>query len=759
MTTATDWQPTACVLCFSNCGLELQVDDGGHIVGVRGDKANPMSHGYACEKAQRLDHYQNTADRLETPLRRRPDGTFEAIDWDTAIAEIAERLLYIRDTYGGGAFIGMGGGQTNHLSGGYSGALRVAMGSPWGVNSLAQEKTGEYWVDGRLFGHQGAHTTHDLERSEVAVFVGKNPWYSHGFPAARTHLNAIARDPRRKMIVIDPVVTDTARRADIHLRVRPGCDAFLLAAMCAMIVNEEGLLAEEFLAERTTGAEAVFETLSRVPIEEFCERAGVPVAQALEAARVIGRAESVAVVEDLGVQQSLHSALNSYLNKLFYLLTGNFSRRGAVNLNFGVSPNPGGHTPEGPDAPVTPVTGHKLISNIVPCAVLPDEILTDHPARFRAMWVGGANPAVTYPDSLRQAEALAALELLVVVDVAMTETARLAHYVLPATTQFEKWECSMLYLRSTFPDNTFHLRAPVLPPRAGALPEPEIARRLIRAMGELTDDLADLHTAAAEGREAFAAAFAKASAEREQVGRYAPIVLYETLGPTLPDGAAAAATLWPLAHGIAASSPEAVRRAGHEGEGRALGEALFDAILAGRSGIQLTVHEYEDNWKRIRHEDGRIHLAIEEMLAEIEALRDEPPPENPEFPFVLAAGQRRSSNANSIMRDPAWRRGDRVGTLRIHPDDAAGLGLADGVQARVTSVRASVEAEVETTDAVPAGYVTLPHGFGMIYPDEHGVERTHGPQVNELTDAEHRCPIAGTPYHKYVPVRIEAVTD
>ena len=91
---AGGWQPTACILCECNCGIEVRLggDDGRRFERIRGDKAHPASQGYTCEKALRLDHYQNGRHRLTSPLRRRPDGTFEEIDWDTAIAEVAARL-------------------------------------------------------------------------------------------------------------------------------------------------------------------------------------------------------------------------------------------------------------------------------------------------------------------------------------------------------------------------------------------------------------------------------------------------------------------------------------------------------------------------------------------------------------------------------------------------------------------------------------------------------------------------------------------
>src|SRR5688572_11137166 len=135
------WKRTACILCECNCGLEVQLggDDGRHLVKLRGDKRHPSSRGYACEKPHRLDHYQHGRDRVTSPLRRRPDGTFEPIDWDTAIREVAARLAAVRDTHGGDAiFYYGGGGQGNHLPGSYARATRAALGMRYRSNALAQ---------------------------------------------------------------------------------------------------------------------------------------------------------------------------------------------------------------------------------------------------------------------------------------------------------------------------------------------------------------------------------------------------------------------------------------------------------------------------------------------------------------------------------------------------------------------------------------------------------------------------------------------
>src|SRR5258705_6366621 len=159
--TASDWKSTACILCECNCGSEVQLGgpDGRNLVRVRGDDAHPSSRGYACEKPSRLDFSQNGPHRLTKPLRRRADGSFEEIDWDTAIREVAARFAAVRDAYGGESiFYYGGGGQGNHLPGAYRPSTRAGLGSIHPPSAPAQGKTGEVWgarkVDSGHFGRQ-----------------------------------------------------------------------------------------------------------------------------------------------------------------------------------------------------------------------------------------------------------------------------------------------------------------------------------------------------------------------------------------------------------------------------------------------------------------------------------------------------------------------------------------------------------------------------------------------------------------------------
>lgn len=746
-----DWQKTACILCGVNCGIEVKLD-GRHIARVRGNREHVASRGYACEKAQRLDYYQNGKDRLTSPLRRRPDGSFEEVSWETAIREVAERFVHVRDTYGGASiFYYGGGGQGNHLCGSYGASTRRALGSVFSSNALAQEKTGEFWVDHMLF---GTGLSGSYQHAEVAVFVGKNPWQSHGFQRARPILREIAADPNRALIVIDPRRTETAEMADYHLRVRPGTDAFCLSAILGVLVQED-LINHDFIRARSQNSDELFAALNDVPVADYCGRAGVTEASVRDVARRIARASSVSIYEDLGIEQSLHSTLNSYLEKLLFAVTGNIGKPGAMNAGTSLTGMFGGAL----SSETSPVGGHRIIGGMIPANVIPDEILTDHPRRFRAMLIESENPAHSVADSTRMRQALRALEFVVVIDVAMTESAREAHYVLPASSQYEKWEATFFgaaFDTETQYANTFTLRAPILDPIPGTLPEGEIHRRLVRAIGAMTDDdVAPLHAAAAKGRAAYANELMRVVSERPHLAEVMTVLLYETLGPTLGAGNENAASVWGVAHNFARRYPESLRRAGFSGEGAELGDALFDAILKNRSGVVISIDPYAETWRRIH--ERTINLTIPELIPELKSLREEHPSCDPEFPFVLSAGQRRSSTANTIIRDPQWRPKDPAGALYMNPADASALGVQSGGRVRIITKRASAESVVVLTDTMLPGHVALPNGTGLWYPDREGQEFQYGVAPNELTVTEDRDWFAGTPFHKHVPARIEAV--
>lgn len=161
-------------------------------------------------------------------------------------------------------------------------------------------------------------------------------------------------------------------------------------------------------------------------------------------------------------------------------------------------------------------------------------------------------------------------------------------------------------------------------------------------------------------------------------------------------------------------------------------------------------------WNLLKHKDRKIHLAIPQLLDWLQSLSPAADTIDPAYPFMLMAGQRRSYNANQIFRTPRWRKDDPDGALRIHPDDIVSLKAIDGGWMRVETSVGNLTVRIEADDSLRRGVVTLPHGYGQAYPTGEA-RLTIGPRINQITSSDYCDPIAATPYHKNVPVRLTAL--
>jgi anaerobic selenocysteine-containing dehydrogenase len=232
----------------------------------------------------------------------------------------------------------------------------------------------------------------------------------------------------------------------------------------------------------------------------------------------------------------------------------------------------------------------------------------------------------------------------------------------------------------------------------------------------------------------------------------APVLLYRTAA--LPPEVREGAVLLALSLRAAMQNPDSLARAGFPGPPLEAARSLFTAIVESPSGMVFSIDGWEQVTGRIATADGKIHLALPDLLVELGKLGGTPPVHDPAFPFVLSAGERRSFTANTILRDPAWRKEDVEGALRMSPEDATSLGVASGDRVRLTTRRDSIVTPVAVSDTMQRGHISLPNGLGLTYPRGASEEIT-GVAPNELTAAEDRDPFAGTPWHKHVPARVE----
>ena len=743
----SSWQKTSCVCCAQNCGLEVMVEDN-QIIKVRPDKQNPRSEGYCCRKGLEIAHYQRHADRLKKPLKRVGDK-FEEISWDQAVEEIAEKLKSTVGTHGPKSLAYMGGGgQGCHFEAAFGVRLLRGLGSHYHYNALGQELTGHFWVNGRGLGRQYFWTVPDHSDTDMLLAVGWNGMMSHQMPQARRHLKRISEDPQKLLVVIDPRLSETARIADMHLTIRPGTDALLFRSIISVILAE-GWEKKDYIAEHVSGFESIKPMFVDFDARSAIDLCGLDYDQVRELCRLLAT-RNWSYHSDLGILMGRHSTVSSYLEFILLAICGRIWAPGGNVMPGSLMPI-GAHSDErDPRTWRTAATDFPAIMGVFPPNVMPEEILADGPDRLRAVFVSGSNPLRSYADTSAYERAFAALDLLVVIDVAFTETASLAHYVLPAKSAYEKWDGT--FFAWNYPGIFFQMRRPVVESEGDCLEESEIMTLLAERLGLLPEIPQKLQDAASGDRLNFGMQLMAFAQSEPRAMKFMPFVLGKTLGKAL--GSVNLAALWGLLQVAPKSFRENAARAGFN-PGPLMGEEIFKNILEHPEGSWVGRCDTSNQWNELRTEDKRLNILIPELAEMVKSINAKTEEialrTNDEYPLVLAAGRHIDYNANTIMRDPAWNEGkSRVCTLMMSPQDAAKLGLADGQAVRITTEAGSEEIELEVTDTARPGQVIMPHGFGLVHA---GVKS--GANVNRLTRSGNRDPIAGTPLHRFVPCNVK----
>jgi len=724
---------TVCILCVNGCGLEVEIENN-EIVRARGDKSDPRSEGYTCRKALQIKYHQHHADRLLYPLKKVGDS-FQRISWEQATAEIAEKLNGIVAKHGPRSLALVGGMNVgNSAQGPFAEGLLQAMGSQYRYNSLAQELTGRFWANGETLGNQMISASADTANADMAIISGKNPMMSHHFPRARLVWKAFSKDPDKILVVIDPRRTETAKLADIHLALRPGTDALLLRAMIAIML-QQGWHDQSFLDKHVSDFSTIrhlFEDLDARAAVEVCE---LDFDQVKEVCRLF-TSRDACHLSDLGVLMGRHSTLVSYLENVFLAVSGRMGKKGGNPIPAGVARLRGSSASDAPEPWRTVATDYRQIIGLYPPNVLPEEVLNQNPDRLRAVIVSAHNPLRSWADTTAYEEAFEKLDLVVTVDIAMTETAALSHYVLPAPSAYEKWD-------ERLGGGGMGFRGPVLEPEGEQLEEGEIFTRLADKLGLIPDIPNSIFEAAESGdRQAYDAVLTKYLEDVPEATQRLPFILAKTLGKQL--GSAHLASLW----GRMRAMPPEFREKAFQAIFDQSGEVPMPGAGSPSSG--------DDEFPELPTADGRVRLNVPEMtqwLKEVDPDMEKKAldKDKEEYPFILSSGRHYDFNANTLMRNPAWNKGKRVCTLIMHPVDAEKYQLRDRQMVKVITAAGEETVELEVDATTQEGYTMIPHGFGLIHEG-----KKFGANANRLTKNTHRDPIAGTPLHRYIPCRVEA---
>jgi anaerobic selenocysteine-containing dehydrogenase len=696
----------ACNLCEAICGLEFHIVDD-QIRSIRGDEADPFSRGHICPKAVALKDLFEDPDRLRQPLIR-DRGVFRQAGWDEALDLVADRLCAIHARHGGDAIASYVGNPTVHNYGSITHASHFLghFKSRNRYSATSVDQLPHQLVALWMYGHQLLVPIADIDHTNYFFVLGANPLASNGsmmtVPDFRTRLKALqARGG--KMVVLDPRRSETAEVADEHHAIRPGGDAaFLLGFL--KILHEEQLIRPGRLAGFSDGLDALPQALAAFDIDALSAHCGIAVDTMRRLAREFSAADGAAMYGRMGVSTQRWGTLCQWLIQLVNLVSGNLDRVGgvlftrpAVDLIGGPVGKPGGF-----GRWKSRVRGLPEFCGELPVAALAEECLTPGEGQIRALVTSAGNPVMSTPNGRQLDRALDSLEFMVSIDLYLNETTRHADVILPPTQALEHDHYDLIF--HTFAiRNTARWTEPAFEKSENTLHDWEIFTRL----GE--------RVAARLGGKA------RPTMRPDQI-----------IDAGLQAGPYGAAQQHPL-------------------------KLSLDVLKAAPHGLDLGPLQ-PSLPQRLMHADRRIACAPAEMLAELQRYQAQlsvPLHANGELSLI---GRRHLRSNNSWMHNSQrLTKGPARHQLLMHPQDLQLRSLADGSRVRVRSRIGEIVVEVQASNEMMPGVVSLPHGWGH---DRGGVrldiaQRQPGASANDLTD-EFELDVSGNAALNGLTVHVEA---
>ena len=698
-----------CPLCEATCGLRIELDDADHVLRVRGDEQDVFSAGYLCPKGATLGELEADPDRLTTPRIRR-DGQLVAATWQEAYSEIARRLPALQATHGHDAVaLYLGNPNVHNLSGQlYVRPLAKALRTTNVSSASSVDQLPKHVSCGYLFGDPLAIPVPDIDRTELMVILGGNPRVSNGSlmtaPDLPGRLTALRRRGGR-LVVIDPVRTRTADKADHHLAIRPGADAWLLLAVIETLASDGLVDPGDHLIDHLDGLEEVLALAAPFTPERVAGACGLAPEAIRWLARELAATPRAVVYGRLGTSTVPFGTVTSWLVDVVNVLTGNLDRPGGA-----LFPRPAHH--RGRRRPFRHARRHSRVRGLpeaigeLPVAGLIDELVTPGEGQVRALITIAGNPVLSTPDGARLDAALAELDLLIAVDPFITATSRHADVILPPPAILQRPHYDLAFTALAVRNIANHSPAAV-PLAEGQPDEWEILLTL--------------------------AAIALGQTPPVDVDAADAVVLQQAVAGVVADPDARLATRDPdelIAQLAGRRGPERLLdlllRSGPYGDGfgthpDGLSLAVLEANPHGVDLGPLTPRVPEV----LATASGRIELAPAPITADLarvaRALDTATARAAAKAPQPLQlVGRRHLRTNNSWSHNVAGlAKGQQLCTLQLHPEDAAARKLEDGASALVHSAAGSVTATVELTDRLRPGVVSLPHGFGH---DLAGVE-------------------------------------
>lgn len=714
---------TFCRYCLAACGVTVTVD-GNRVTKIAPDKQNPHTWRDFCAKGRTAAALVEHPRRIVAPMRRVGDTYVEAT-WKEAIDDIASRMSAVIDADcpdAVGAYYGNPAGFSSSnivFMNGWLDALGT--GSRYGVGSIDQNAM--HVVAQAMYGSMLMAPVSDVDNCDYFLLVGTNPAVS-----AWNWLETVPGGWRRALdrqaqgatiVVVDPLRTESAAKADLHLAVRPAQDWALLLGI-VKVVFDEGLEHRGDCAELATGIEDLRALAAEADLDDLAARCGLPRGQIESVARDFATARAAMVVTRTGVSMHVTGTVGEWLGHALNVITGRMDRPGGRRFEPGYVDTIRMSGMVGASTHRNRLSGRPMVAGAHALSELPAEITTPGRGQIRALMINCGNPVVSGPDGAALDRALADLDLLVAIDFVQRESHRHAHWLLPAVHWLERDD--LLAFTSSMHDEPYvHYGAKAVEPPPDARQEWRIfvdlaiamRRPLFRVRGLTTFIRATRRAARLTGRRGL------------------------EFGPQWIDRVTLAT--------------------GRKVNGRRL---RWRDVRAHPHGWVLDPREFGHFRDALRTPDHRVRVAPPEFVARACDLLAAPPAEPPaQFPFTLANRRRRHSMNSWLNELPGLHPSGKGTDVVIHPDDARRLGIADGDRVRVRSRIGGVDLTASIDDEPRPGVVIIDHGWGSRVFDPRGgtPAESFGVNRNLLVDAEPVDPLSQTPALNSTFVAVEKV--
>jgi formate dehydrogenase len=698
---------TFCRYCLASCGVEVTVRDNT-VLKIAADKANPHSWHDFCAKGRTANALVEHPRRLLNPMRRVGDGYVEA-SWEEAISDIAGRLAALIEADGPDAV----GTYWGNPAGFSSSNVQFMMGllDAIGTNSRyyvgSVDQNAMHVVATAMYGSQLMAPVSDIDNCDYFLLVGTNPAISawnwlETVPGGWRRALARQRDGAT-IVVVDPLRSESAEKADIHLAVRPGQDWALLLGL-VKVIFDEGLEHREDCADLATGTDALRALAAQADLADLAARCDIPADRIIEVARGFATAKGAMVVTRTGVALHETGTIGEWLGHALNVVTGRMDRPGGRRFEpgyvdslklFDQMAKPMTHSSRVRGRPM--VAGHHGLDE------LPDEITTPGRGRVRALFINCGNPVVSGPDGAKLDRALERLDLLVVVDFVQRESHRHAHWLLPAVHWLERNDLHAL--TSGLHDEPFvQYGHKAVEPPPGAREEWRIWVDLALAMDK-------------------------------------PLFGYRGVNGVIKASRALARL---TGRPGLAFSPHWIDRL-LVASGR---KVKWRDIMANPHGLVFGTRQFGHFRAALKTPDKKVRLAPPAFVARARQLLAEPHPVAPDgYPFQLANRRNRHSMNSWLNELPGLHRGGKRNQAVLHPADAAELGIADGDLVRVASPVGSIELTAALSDAPRRGVVIVDHGWGSRVFDPRGgaAPESYGVNRNLVVDGARLDPLSQTP--------------